>query len=53
MWSLNIPQVSKECAKFSKLYFEVLCFIEVAEFNNTVLRLCFSHLKSSYIKNVK
>ena len=27
---------TKECAKFAKLYFEALCFNEVAEFNDPV-----------------
>jgi hypothetical protein len=29
-------EVTKECAKFAKLYFEALCFNEVAEFNDPV-----------------
>ena len=35
-------EVTKECAKFAKLYFEALCFNEDAEFNGPVFALLLS-----------
>jgi len=43
-------EVTKEYAKFTKLNFEALCFNEDAELKYPVFHLCFSHLKTCYIR---
>jgi|WetSurSiteA1Bulk_404760.scaffolds.fasta_scaffold168735_1 hypothetical protein len=41
-------EYTEEYAEFAELYFEALCFIEDAEFNDPVLCLCLRHMKFSY-----
>ena len=43
-------EVTKEYTKFAKLYFEALCFNEVAEFNGPVFEPLLQSFKSSYIR---
>jgi hypothetical protein len=41
-------EVTKECAKFAKFYFETLCFNEDAEFNGPVFAPLIQSFKIQY-----
>jgi hypothetical protein len=46
-------EITKEYAKFAKLYFEALCLIENAEINDSFLNTCVSVAKIQLYKRDK